>query len=194
MHRQRPSRVRDSGAARGPEGDPAGSTHRRADAASSAAREASVPRIPASPRMQREGARSSNDAAALSGGGSPGRALLALLLELLADALTLEAREIVDEELAVDVVHLVLNADGEQLLAVTLEDVAVAVLGAHPDLRGALDLIEVSGHREAPFLGRDLAFAREDLRVDEDQRIVAVGRDIDDHEPLVDVDLSRGEA
>src|SRR5690348_17337591 len=64
--------------------------------------------------------------AAALGRGRSGRSLLALFLQLLADTLALEAGKIVDEELAIDVVHLMLDADGENFLAIALEHVAVA--------------------------------------------------------------------
>src|SRR5205085_10572757 len=62
-------------------------------------------------------------------------ALLALLLELLANALALEVRQVVDEELALEMIHLVLDAHREDVLAVALEELAVAVLGAEANLR-----------------------------------------------------------
>ena len=48
-------------------------------------------------------------------------------------------------------------------------------------------------HREAPFLGLHDPFARQDLRVDEHQRLVVLGGDVDDDDALVDIDLGRGE-
>src|SRR5437879_12184305 len=77
-------------------------------------------------------------------------ALLALLLELLANALALEVRQVVDEELALEMIHLVLDAHREDVLEVALEEVAVAVLGAQPDLRRALDLVEDPGTDRHP--------------------------------------------
>src|ERR1700739_4749969 len=90
--------------------------------------------------------------AALWHGGAR-RALLALLVELLANALALEVREVVDEQLPVEVIHLVLNAHREDVVVVTLEHRTRAVLGADPHLRRALHLIENAGHRETPLLG-----------------------------------------
>ena len=51
-------------------------------------------------------------------------ALLAILLELLADALALELGEVVDEELAVEMIDFVLDADGEQPVGLELERLA----------------------------------------------------------------------
>src|SRR6185437_3396677 len=133
-------------------------------------------------------------AAATFGRGGAGSALLAVLLQLLADALTLEIGKVVDEELAVEVIHLVLDADGENLLAVPLEEVAVAVLGTDTDPRGALHLLEIAGNGKAALLRGDLALPGQNLRVDEDQRIVVLGRDIDHQQALVHVDLRRGKA
>src|SRR5437773_988655 len=116
-------------------------------------------------------------------------ALLALLLELLANALALEVREVVDEELALEMIHLVLDAHGKDVLEVALEEVAVAVLGAQPDLRRALDLVEDPRHRQAPLLGTRFALAREDLRVDDREGLIALRGKVDDEEALVHVDL-----
>src|SRR5690242_10733195 len=59
--------------------------------------------------------------AALAGARGFGCALLALFFQFLTDALALEVGEIIDEQLAVDVIHLMLDADGENVLAVALE-------------------------------------------------------------------------
>src|SRR5579875_442033 len=92
-------------------------------------------------------------------------ALPALLVEFLADALALEVGEIVHEQLAVEVIHLVLEAHREKTLEIALERLALTVLGAHADLRGPLHLVEDPGHREAALLGLRGALAAHDLGI-----------------------------
>src|SRR5256885_2495490 len=104
-------------------------------------------------------------------------ALPALLLEFLANALALQIRQVVDEQLAVEEIDLVLHAHRQDVLVIALERLAGAILRAQPDLRRALHFIENPRHRQTPFLAARLPLAREDLRVDEHQRLVVLGRD-----------------
>src|SRR6185503_10754282 len=94
-------------------------------------------------------------------------ARLAFLLQLLANALALEVGEVVDEQLALDVIHLVLHAHGQRSLVVALEHLAVAILSAHADLGGALHLVVNAGNGQAALLRHLDALARKDLRIDE---------------------------
>src|SRR5712671_5079930 len=91
-------------------------------------------------------------------------ALPALLVELLANALALQIRQVVDEQLPVEVVDLVLDAHRQDVVVIGLERCAAAILRAQPDLRRALHFIENPRNRQTPFLGARLPFAREDLR------------------------------
>src|SRR3546814_19656340 len=59
-----------------------------------------------------------------------------LRLQALAqDHVALQRRQVVDEENAVEVVHLMLDAGGQQALGVHLPDSVLAVEEAHADLR-----------------------------------------------------------
>jgi hypothetical protein len=78
--------------------------------------------------------------------------LARLLFQLLADALALEAGQIIHEQLAVQVIDLVLDAHRQQAIGIQLEGLAVAVQGAHLDALGALNLLEEARHRQAAFL------------------------------------------
>ena len=120
-------------------------------------------------------------------------ALPALLLEFLANALALQIRQVVDEQLAVEVVDLVLDTHRQDVVVIALERLAAAILRAQPDLRRALHFIEDPRHRQTPLLAARFPLAREDLRVDEHQRLVVLGRDVDDDDALVHIDLGRGE-
>jgi hypothetical protein len=112
-----------------------------------------------------------------------------LLVELLADALALELRQVVDEELAVEMVHLVLQADGQHAVELALDDGAAGVLVAHAHALGAWHVVIDAGHRQAAFLAGRLAAELEDLGVDEDLAPVLVLGHVDDHQALVPVDL-----
>src|SRR5437868_6693396 len=63
--------------------------------------------------------------------------LAQLLGELCADALLLELRQMFDEDLALQMIHLVLDTHGEQALRLERERVAVLVVGAHFHALGA---------------------------------------------------------
>src|SRR5438105_1335975 len=75
--------------------------------------------------------------------------LLAVFVELLANPLALELREVVDEQLAIDVIHLMLNAHRQDIGVIALENGSSPVLRPDAHLRGSLDLVEDPGHREA---------------------------------------------
>src|SRR5687768_17707909 len=84
---------------------------------------------------------------------SAGSGRLAQLLgELGADALLLELRQMLDEHLALQVVHLVLDAHGEKTLRLQGERIAVLVVRAHLDTLGTLDQFIDARHRQAAFL------------------------------------------
>src|SRR5262245_21018278 len=122
------------------------------------------------------------------------RRLAQLLGELGADALLLELREMLDEYLALQVIHLVLDADRQQPLGFQRERLAVLVVGAHFHALGTLHELVDTGHRKTVFLDVGLASRFDNLRIDQHyQRVVALG-DVDDDHPLVHVDLSRREA
>src|SRR5204862_5462454 len=105
-------------------------------------------------------------------------ALPALLLEFLANALALQIRQVVDEQLAVEVVDLVLDTHRQDVVVIALERLAAAILRAQPDLRRALHFIADPRHPPPPPLPPRFPLAREDLRVDEHQRLVVLGRDV----------------
>ena len=63
-----------------------------------------------------------------------------VLLQALADTLTLCLGEIVDEQFAVQVIHLVLHADGKQAVELALDLLSVPIEVANPDMLGAAPL------------------------------------------------------
>ena len=70
----------------------------------------------------------------------------------------LELRKVFDEHLALQMIHLVLDADGEQSLGFEFEGCAIQTEGAHFNLRRALHGFVDAGNRQAALLA--LAFAR----------------------------------
>src|ERR1700741_890901 len=98
---------------------------------------------------------------------APGlRRLAQLLGELRADALLLELRQVLDEHLALEVIHFVLNADREQSLRFQGERIAVLVVGAHLHALRALDQLIDAGHRKATLFDVRDASRFDDLRID----------------------------
>ena len=70
-----------------------------------------------------------------------------LFLQLLADALTLQAGNVVDEELAFEMVAFVLDADRQHTFRLQFERLAVAVQCAHANLLRTFDEFVESWNR-----------------------------------------------
>ena len=87
-----------------------------------------------------------------------------------------------------------LDAHCQQAVGGQLLLAAIAVQVAHGDGVGAGDVGEDPGDRQAALLVDLLALAGQDLRVHEHQRLVLALADVDDHEPVVGVDLGRRQA
>src|SRR5919197_3534220 len=90
-----------------------------------------------------------------------------LLCELRANALLLERRKMFDENLALQMVHLVLDAHGEQSLRLQGESVAVLVEGSHLDALGPLNELVDTRHRETAFFDIRNAVRVDDLGIQE---------------------------
>src|SRR6266542_466862 len=118
------------------------------------------------------------------------------LLNLFQDPILLEPAEMIDEEIAVEMVGLVAEGAGHQPLAphLALLAVAVEVTDLHA-LRPRHGLGEVGDRKTSLVLG-DLTEALDDLGVDEDVELLGTLADgeVDDHEPLRDADLVRRQA
>jgi hypothetical protein len=67
--------------------------------------------------------------------------LPALFFQPPANQLPLELGEIIDEQLAFEMIHLMLDADGEQPLRIHFERFAVPAQRAHANMRGARQLV-----------------------------------------------------
>ena len=122
------------------------------------------------------------------------RGLAQLLRELRAYALLLELGEILDEDLALQVVHLVLDAHGEQALRLERERVAALIVGSHLHALRTLHGVVDARHRQAAFLDVGDAGGVDDLGIHQHHQRVAALRDVDDDHLLVHVDLRRRQA
>src|SRR5271163_4516213 len=89
-----------------------------------------------------------------------GRPFLTLFIELLPNPLALQVRKVVDEQLPFEVIHLVLNADGQNVVVVAFEDFAVPVPRTDAYFRGALYVSEILRDRQTALFGDLLALSR----------------------------------
>src|SRR5262245_13409635 len=118
--------------------------------------------------------------------------LAQLLGELCANPLLLQLRQVLDEDLAFEVVHLVLDADRQKALRLQGERVAVLIEGAHFDPLGALDQLVDARHGQTAFLDVGHTGGFEDLGIDQHDQGIAALRDINHDDLLVHVDLGCG--
>src|SRR3989442_3381260 len=116
----------------------------------------------------------------------------AVLLDLLLDAIARHGREVVDEDHAVQVIHLVLDDASEETLGLEVDGLAVVVGGMDGDPLAALDVPEDAGQRETSLLiGHGSASTRDD-GIDEGARAALA---VVHHEQAIgDAHLWRGEA
>src|SRR5262245_8245922 len=92
--------------------------------------------------------------------------------EFLDDAVALELGQVIDEQHAVEVVDLVLQAGGEQPVRLDLMRLAVEIREANLHERRPLDLLVQFGNRQAAFLvDVELLRAPDDLRIDHHLRV-----------------------
>lgn len=77
-----------------------------------------------------------------------------LFLEFFLDPVALEVREVINEQLAVQVIALMLDADGEQAFGNQFVRLAVTVQRLDADLLRAVDVLVETGYRQAAFLDR----------------------------------------
>src|SRR5687768_14420935 len=96
----------------------------------------------------------------------------------------------VDEELAMQVIDLVLETAREQLARVDLERRAVAILGPNDDAHRALDVGVDIRNREAAFFALLRSFTQYDLGIDDD---VLRAVHVDDGDTLGAAHLRGGE-
>jgi hypothetical protein len=93
-------------------------------------------------------------------------------------------RQVIDEDDAVQVVDLVLNAHRQQAIGFHRPLLAVEVEVFDGDPLGTLDLVVDAGHRQAAFFADLLTAAFLQGRIDEGEKIVLLFRHVDDHDAL----------
>src|SRR6185369_3098341 len=118
-------------------------------------------------------------------------ALAPLLVELLADALALQFGEVVHEQFAGEVIHLMLDAHTQQAVEIALVRGAFGILVAQAHAFGARHIVVDARHRQAAFFAGGLALARQDFRVDEHLRLVLLLGNVDHVELVMPVHLGR---
>src|SRR4051812_7036967 len=124
----------------------------------------------------------------------PSGGLAQLLRELGADALLLELGKVLDEHLACQVIHFVLDAYGQQALRFERECVAVLVEGANLDALGTRHQLVDARQRKAALLDIGLAGGLDDFGIDQDDERIAAFGYVDHDDLLVYVDLGCGKA
>src|SRR5271157_723427 len=105
--------------------------------------------------------------------------------ELVLDGVPGQGAQVVDEELAVEVIGLMLHGAAEEVLGIVLDKVAREIEGLGLDLPGAADLGIEAREAQAAFLILDRGVALDDLGIDEDELLVLllrVGRQVEDEE------------
>src|SRR5690348_5483696 len=119
------------------------------------------------------------------------------LAEFAQDDAALQRRDMVDEQHAVEMVDLVLDAGGEQALGFELADLVLLVEIAQADGRRPLDIGILLGQRQAAFAAyHRLVGLPDDFGVGQLDwlRLLALARAIDDDDAFEDTDLRRRQA
>ena len=116
-----------------------------------------------------------------------------LFLELGRDALLFKARQILNENFALQMIHLVLDANRKQPVRIDYAGDALVVERAHLDPGRASDEIKNARDRKASFLRFFFAARFENFRIDEHLQLAARIRDVDHNHPLVNIDLGRSQ-
>src|ERR1700674_263155 len=115
------------------------------------------------------------------------------LLELCSNAILFELRQVFDEYLPFQMIHLVLNARCQQLIGLQHEGFALAVQRSHLDMGETLYLIVNTGDREATLFALRGAGTFDNFRVDENLQVSAVFAFVNDNHPEVHVHLRSSE-
>ena len=72
-----------------------------------------------------------------------------------------------DEDFAVEVIHLMLQCHGIETVAVNLECLTISVLGLEENTFKAFHFFGEAGHREASLSPDNATFTFDDFRIDE---------------------------
>jgi hypothetical protein len=114
-------------------------------------------------------------------------------LEFFAYPRLFQARKIIDEYFAFEMIDFMLDARGEQTFGLPFERFAVTIERSHTDTPGACHRLEYSGHGQTAFFKLLFAFPESNFRIDENLELIATLGDIDNNNPPWLVDLDGGE-
>ena len=116
--------------------------------------------------------------------------LFLLFFGLGQDALAFESGEVIDKQLAIQMVHLVLNTNREDAFGLPFEGRPPSIEGGNPDPLGALDVFADIGDGETAFFGLDGPTPFDNFRIDKANGLIPLTGDIDNGNPFGDIDLS----
>jgi hypothetical protein len=74
-----------------------------------------------------------------------GGTIAAFFIELFTNAVALQIREVIDEKLAIQMIHLVLKTYGTNAVELAFENLAVAIFRSNTYALGAFDFVKDSG-------------------------------------------------
>ena len=74
---------------------------------------------------------------------------------------------------SLQVIHFVLQTDGQQAVGLYRLGLSVQVQKAHDNVFGSLDLVVDTRHRETAFLADLRPIAFDQLRIDQNQQLIA---------------------
>ncbi len=111
------------------------------------------------------------------------------LEQSLLNAFALQGGQVVDKQLALQVVDFVLDTNGQQALGLQREGVAVQVQGLYRNLFRALHIGEYIRYRQAALPHLLLTFPIRDFRIDQAKGFIPVFRDVDHDNLVQEVDL-----
>jgi len=117
------------------------------------------------------------------------RLLSPIFLKLLANALAFCFGQIIDKQLAIQVINFMLNTNSQQAFGFLFLSVSIAIQIADANMLGALHFFKVSGDRQASFLGYRHAVFLQDFRIYQDAGIVLLLRDVGNEQALMHIDL-----
>ena len=125
---------------------------------------------------------------------APAGPLLALLFQAPPNELSFEFGEVIDEQLALEMIHLMLDAHTQHALRVHLERHTVPIQCPHADMLGPLHFVVNVGQRQAPFLARTPSLRPEDFRIDEHHGPISFLAHVQNEHATMHVDLGGSKA
>jgi hypothetical protein len=98
------------------------------------------------------------------------------LTNLLSQTRSRENSEIVDKQLAIKVIHLMLNGSRMQAIGIDLYQLALKIIRLHPDPFGPVNFPVKIWQAQAAFLSLITGVPLDNLRIDKDLLVLRLGR------------------